>query len=184
MRKLLDSISIKNLNTIQRGGYFATIVGCLILIFLHNPMSSYDIYETKSYGDGTNGFRRDIYTSRITGRTFMYEGNARTSEYFGDNDRFSNAGWECSNAAELFRSVDEEPDGSPERERVEKKARATLDRLDCYGDWFKPFSEWTTISPLVAWLGNIVNLIFSIFSVLGLGYFWLFVFRTTDPRRG
>lgn len=141
MRKLLDTIAIRNLNTVQRSGYFATIVGCLILIVLHNPMSSYDLYEPK--------------VSEI------------------------NASAECLAASALY--SDYAYSTEPSKERVGKKAGATLIRLNCFGNWFKPFSEWTTYSPLVAWLGNVVNLLFSIFAVLGVGCFWLFVFRTTKP---
>jgi hypothetical protein len=179
MRKLLDSIAIRNLNTVQRSGYFATIVGCLILIVLHNPMSSYDIYQSKYYGSDPRIY---MHTSSASGRAFKYDGNGNPlllEKFSGDGE--VDAGRQCFKAVELFYSVDEDPSHSAERERVENEALATIKRLDCYGDWFKPFSEWTTYSPLVASLGNVVNLLFSILAVLGVGCFWLFVFRTTKP---
>ena len=176
MRKFLVSIAIRNLNTIQRAGYFVSIVGCVLLIVLHNPMSSYDIFEPK--GRSVFPHNSGMYTSRITGKPFFYEGNANYVMYGIDDE---DAGAKCLKAADLFHSVDEEPVGSPMREQVENRALATFRRLDCYGDWFKPFSEWRTISPVLPWLGNVVNLLFSVVSVVTLGGFWLFVFRTTKP---
>jgi len=176
MRKFLVSISIENLNTVQRIGYFVSVVGCLVLIVLHNPMSSYDIYKDKggSIVDPNSG----VYISRITGKPFRYEGNASVFMYgIGEDD----AGAECLKAAELFYSVVEEPWESPMREQVQNRSLATMSRLDCWGDWFKPFSEWKTISPIIPWLGKVVNLLFAVISVVGLGCFWLFVFRTTKP---
>lgn len=176
MKKLLDSIAIRNLNTVQRSGYFATIVGCLILIVLHNPMSSYDLYQSKFLGYDPRVY---MHTSSTSGRTFKYDGNFSGLATFRDGKL--DAGTQCFEAVKLFYSVDEDPSHSAEKERVEKEALATINRLDCYGDWFKPFSEWKTYSPLVASLGNVVNLLFSILAILGVGFLWLFVFRTTKP---
>jgi hypothetical protein len=159
MKNAIAMLEIKNLNSVQRAGYFLTIAVCTILTFLHNPLSEYSIYVERGLSK--------TYTNYTTGKQYAYHGHTTLK---------------CLEAAELFNSV--EGCCTPEIDRVQDQAFAVMKAHDCYSDWLMPIAEWHTISPIISWLGNVVNLLSAIFLTLALGTVWLFVFRTDVGEQG
>lgn len=150
MKDMFAMIALKNQNTVQRIGSFVTIAVCLALVFLHNPISGYDIYYSKP---GQLNTEYDM----STGKSYYYNGYRSP---------------ECLEAAALH-------ERSPVLSEMYEKALAMVNEHDCFGKHLLSFSEWKSWSPLIPWLGLVVNLLYSIITVFVLGGFWLIVFRPT-----
>lgn len=162
-------LKIRNTNTAQRGGLFFTIAACLLLILAHSPTSGYITHlpHQEAFWDDNPLFPKEEY---------RYYGNISHECY----SAFLLSKKRYAYNTILPRELQER--WAREAREDQKAGEEGLSKYNCYGLWVAPFSKWRTEAPMIPWIGNVVNLLSTIFIGLLLGAVWMFAFRTIQPE--
>jgi hypothetical protein len=161
-----------NQNNTQRVGLVVTLIGMVVFVFLHNPIGGYKTMESKFWAD-------EVINPKCTKEEVAWAKRVRLMANRPIEE------WE-----ETPGRSDAPPEGIatwPYSKQVDWKysfvgqANSIIHRcVDIRSGTFDerlPFSDWKSISPLVDWLGSVINLLEALFAIAMAGMIWLFVFQ-------
>ena len=151
-KKIFHRYRLYNQNTVQKTGFFIGITSFLIVIFLHNPFDGYYIFSYPSILDP--GY---VFVNEITGSKNTYRGHQTP---------------ECLYAAELYYNAKTEKDRDAAFQPVS----------ECYDGRWQPISDWSSVSPVIPWLGNLMNFVKLITAIVLISGVWIVIFRTMDKE--
>lgn len=167
-----DILLPRNQNSTQRIGFSVGLISMVLIVFLHNPL---------------DGYKFEVRHDRI-------EEHLKSECSQKDLDEMTNLSIQAGTPPSQWREFLANPvplpndwdkwDGIKRTEwmiSLDQKAGAIsdrcLDKQTIIEYETRPFAEWSTINPLVWWLGSLVHLLSALTTAAVATAIWLYVFQ-------
>lgn len=165
----------KNQNHTQRIGFATALIAMVLVVFLHNPVEGYKTEEEKTRNER-------VFSSECT------EGEVLEADRLRSMFNFPIENW-MLNFDPLPEGIKSWPHEKQYEWKVQFQVRATEIYNRCqvrivghpYSEPM-PISEWRSQSPLIDWLGSVVNLLQALFATALAAAIWLFVFQSKSNQ--